>query len=473
MKENDEKKTLLQFDVPTPREIVRELDKYIISQNEAKRAVAIALRNRGRRKLLPDDLKDEVAPKNIIMIGPTGVGKTEIAKRLSNLAGAPFIKVEATKYTEIGYVGRDVEAMVRDLTNISVNNMKKDMQKKVEIEAAKLSEERLLDLLFPLPAEIKKRIQQYEQNSGQSDSEAALKDIEVTRKKRNREKMRQRLLNGELEDKYVEISVKETTFPIIEILGGMNMEDMDFMLPGISNMMPKKQKRRKVAVREARKILINQESEKLIDMDKVIATGIERVENMGIIFIDEIDKIIGKDSKSGPDVSREGVQRDLLPIVEGTNVMTKYGVVKTHHILFIAAGAFHANKPSDLIPEMQGRFPIRVELKALTEDDFKEILTKPKNALIKQYLALLKTEGLKMEFQIDAIEEIAKIAFSVNNETENIGARRLHTILEKLLEEISFNAPELKKKKIVITAEYVMKKLKNIAADKDLSRYIL
>lgn len=460
----------MKFDIPTPREIVKELDKYIIGQDKAKKAVAIALRNRGRRRLLSGDLRDEVAPKNIIMIGPTGVGKTEIAKRLSNLAKAPFIKVEATKYTEVGYVGRDVEAMVRDLTNISVNLNKKEMQKKVEIEADKLAQERLLDLLYPLNEHTNKKIQQIDMHK---KGEKSIQDPEVERKQKTREKMRQRLIKKELDDKYVEISVQETSFPMIDILGGMNIEDMDFMLPGISNMMPKKQKRKKVVIKEARKILINQEAEKLIDMDKVITHAIQRVENMGIIFVDEIDKIIGKDIKSGPEVSREGVQRDLLPIVEGTNVMTKYGIVKTHHILFIAAGAFHAAKPSDLIPELQGRFPIRVELGSLNEKDFKEILTKPKNALIKQYKALLATEGLDVGFLSSSIEEIAKIAFNVNNQTENIGARRLHTIMEKLLEEVSFNAPDMKEKKVSIDSKYVKDKLKDIAEDKDLSRYIL
>lgn len=458
-----------KFDVPAPREIVKELDKYIIGQNDAKKAVAIALRNRGRRKLLPDDLRDEVAPKNIIMIGPTGVGKTEIAKRLSNLAGAPFIKVEATKYTEVGYVGRDVEAMVRDLTNISVNLQKMEMQKKVMIEAEKLAEERLLDMLFPVDEEMKKRIQQLDKKK----EEKTLEDKEAERSQRTREKIRQKLLKKEMEEKYVELTMKETTFPMVDVLGGMNLEDMDFMLPGISNMIPKKQKRKKMTIKEARKILINQEAEKLVDMDKVINEAIKKVENMGIIFIDEVDKLIGKDQKSGPEVSREGVQRDLLPIVEGTNVATKYGIVKTHHILFVAAGAFHAAKPSDLIPELQGRFPIRVELMSLTEKDFKEILSKPKNALIKQYCALLETEGLDVKFDNSSVLEIAKIAFEVNNQTENIGARRLHTIMEKLLEEISFNAPDLKEKKIDITSDYVKDKLKNIAEDKDLSRYIL
>ncbi len=461
------------FDVPTPREIVKELDKYIIGQNEAKKAVAIALRNRVRRKLLPEELRDEIAPKNIIMIGPTGVGKTEIAKRLSNLAGAPFIKVEATKYTEVGYVGRDVESMVRDLTNIAVNMCKAEMQKEVEAEAKKLAEERLLDLLFPLPQFYKKKLEAVHngKNLAHIENEEERKKVEQFLK--SREKLKERFKNGEFEDKYVEISTRERVFPAIEIFGGMNLDDLDVMLPGFSNMMPKKTKRKRVTVKEARKILIAEEAEKLIDMDKVISNALQKVENMGIIFIDEIDKIIGGNSKSGPDVSREGVQRDLLPIVEGTSVMTKYGVVRTHHILFIAAGAFHGAKPSDLIPELQGRFPIRVELKSLTDKDFEEILTKPKNALTKQYIELLKTEDIELEFTNESIKEIAKIAYKVNTETEDIGARRLHTIMEKLLEDISFNAPDMKEKKVTITDEYVRKKLKDIAEDRDLSRYIL
>ncbi len=465
------------FDVPSPRLIVKELDKYIISQKEAKKSVAIALRNRGRRKLLPEDLRDEVAPKNIIMMGPTGVGKTEIARRLSNFAKAPFIKVEATKYTEIGYVGRDVEAMVRDLTNIAVNMCKSEMQKEVEDEAKKLAEERLLDLLFPLPEFYKKKIKSLNDNKNDNKNMSDTMNEEEKRKIdhffESRKRLKERLLKGEFEEKYVELSTEERFFPAVEILGGMNMEDMDFMLPGISNMMPKKRKRKKMTVKEARKILILEEVEKLIDMDKVVSDALYKVENMGIIFIDEIDKIIGSNSKSGPDVSREGVQRDLLPIVEGTSVMTKYGVVKTHHILFIAAGAFHGTKPADLIPELQGRFPIRVELKSLTEKDFEEILTKPKNALTKQYVELLKTEGINLKFEDAAIEAIAKISFKVNNETEDIGARRLHTIMEKLLEDISFNAPDLKEKDIVIDDKYVYKKLKDISEDSDLSRYIL
>lgn len=463
------------FDVLTPKEVVTELDKYIIGQNDAKKAVAIALRNRGRRKLLSDELKEEVAPKNIIMIGPTGVGKTEIARRLSKLAGAPFIKVEATKYTEVGYVGRDVESMVRDLTNISINMAKGEQQVKVEIEAKKIAEEKLLDLLFPVPDNIKKKMADHEkvEHTPTPETVKTEDELDIERRIKTREKLKQRLANGEFEDKYIEISTKEKAFPMVDVLGGMNLEDIDFMIPGFSNIVSKKTKRRKVTVKEARKLLILEESEKLIDMDKVITEAIERVENMGIIFIDELDKIIGQGAKNGADVSREGVQRDLLPIVEGTNVMTKYGVVKTNHVLFIAAGAFHANKPSDLIPELQGRFPIRVELKSLTESDFKEIATKPKNSLVKQYKALLATEGIELDFTEESVLEIAKIAFRVNEETENIGARRLHTIFEKLLEEISFEAPTLKKKKITITPKYVHDRLADIAENKDLSRYIL
>ncbi len=459
-----------KFDIPTPREIVKALDKYIIGQDEAKKAVAIALRNRGRRRLLPQELRDEVAPKNIIMIGPTGVGKTEISRRLSKLANAPFIKVEATKYTEVGYVGRDVESMIRDLVNMSVNATKIEMQKQVEKDAEKMVEERLLDLLLPLPDHLKRKL---DNNDRLSEEEENKEDKELEHMKKTREKMREKLRKGELEDKFVELGVKETVLPMVDMLGGMNLDDIDFLLPGFSNMVPKKHKKRRVPISEARKILLIEESEKLIDMDKVISQAIEKVENMGIVFIDEIDKIIAKGSKSGPDISREGVQRDLLPIVEGTSVMTKYGVVKTHHILFIASGAFNVAKPSELIPELQGRFPIRVELNSLTEGDFVEILTKPENALIKQYKALLKTEGIDIDFDKSAIKEIAKIAYKVNTETENIGARRLHTIMEKLLEDISFNAPDLKEKKIKIDAKYVREVLKDIVDDTDLSRYIL
>lgn len=482
MREENAKKPIM--DALTPRQIVSELDKYIIGQQEAKKAVAIALRNRSRRRLLSEELREEVAPKNIIMIGPTGVGKTEIAKRLSHLAGAPFIKVEATKYTEVGYVGRDVESMVRDLTNVAVSMVKNDEQKKVRQEAENLVEERLLDLLFPLPESVKKKAESMEEkppaSAGEAPPAAAQPDerdpggaSETERLLKTREKMREKMKAGGFEDKYVEITGRETVVPMIDVLGGMNMEDMEFMIPGLSNVMPKKTKRKKVTVKEARKILLLEESEKLIDMNKVISDAVEKVENMGIVFIDEIDKIIGANAKTGPDVSREGVQRDLLPIVEGTNVMTKYGVVKTNHVLFIAAGAFHNNKPSDLIPELQGRFPIRVELKSLSESDFQEILQTPKNSLIKQYKALLETEGIELDFESPAIAEIARIAFTVNNDTENIGARRLHTILEKLLEEISFDAPESRKKKIRLQARYVKDRLSNIVENKDLSRYIL
>ncbi|MDD5067038.1 MAG: ATP-dependent protease ATPase subunit HslU [bacterium] len=477
-----EKENKLISDALTPRQIVLELDKYIIGQNEAKRAVAIALRNRSRRRFLPDELRDEVAPKNIIMIGATGVGKTEIAKRLSHLAGAPFIKVEATKYTEVGYVGRDVESMIRDLTNVAVNMVKNDEQKKVKLEAERLVEDRLLSLLFPVPENQAKDLSVPEntgkEKEGTEDAvdETVKEEVESIpneRLQKTKDKIREKLVKGEFEDKYIELTGKETVFPMVDMLGGMSMDDIEFMMPGFSNVMPKKTKRKKVTVKEARKILLIEESEKLIDMNKVITEAIEKVENMGIIFIDEIDKIIGTNTKTGPDVSREGVQRDLLPIVEGTNVMTKYGVIKTNHILFIAAGAFHSNKPADLIPELQGRFPIRVELKSLTENDFKEILLTPKNSLIKQYIALLGTEGIEIDFKEDAVAEIAKIAFKVNNETENIGARRLHTILEKLLEDISFDAPDMKKKKIKVASVYVRDRLSDIVENKDLSRYIL
>jgi len=457
-----------KFDVPTPKEIVEELDKYIIGQDEAKKAVAIALRNRGRRKLLPEELRDEIAPKNIIMIGPTGVGKTEIARRLASITKAPFLKVEATKYTEVGYVGRDVESMVRDLTNIAVNMCKSEMQQIVESEAEKIVEERLLDILFPAPEYFKKKM-----NSKEFENLSEEERLHIIRFTNNREKFRERLLKGEFEDKYIEIATKERFFPAFELFGGMNIEDIEIMIPGFSNFVPKRTKTKKVTVKEARKILLAEESEKLIDMDKVISRALELVENMGIIFIDEIDKIIGPDTRSGPSVSREGVQRDLLPIVEGTSVMTKYGVVRTHHILFIAAGAFHTNKPSDLIPELQGRFPIRVELKSLTQEDFKKILTLPKNALTKQYRELLKTEGVDLVFEDDGIDEITKFAYKVNTETEDIGARRLYTIMEKLLEDISFNAPDLKGQTIRITAEYVREKLKSITENRDLTRYIL
>lgn len=471
------------FDSPTPKEIVQELDKYIIGQADAKRMVAIALRNRARRKLLPENLRDEVAPKNIIMIGPTGVGKTEIARRLSNLANAPFVKVEASKFTEVGYVGRDVESIIRDLVGIGVNQLKKEMMKEVQDKAAKIVEERLLDLLLPPPEAKPKR------NAGVMDNvNIAVSSVEIPQQKegepvqdegetfrKTRERMRQKLRAGEVEDKYVELEVKEMVQPLVEVFSnaGMDFNEMNNITGIMSGMMPKRSKKRKLTVAEARKNLMNEESEKLIDMEKVVSEAVSRTENAGIVFIDEIDKIVGKEGGSGPDISRAGVQRDLLPIVEGSAVMTKHGVVNTSHILFIAAGAFHIAKPSDLIPELQGRFPIRVELKSLTAADFQNILTKPRNALIKQYVALLQTEGVELVFDDTGISRIAEVANKVNMETEDIGARRLHTIMEKIVEEISFNAPDLKGKSIKIDKNYVDDKLKAIVEDNDLSRYIL
>jgi len=450
----------------TPAQIVAELDKYIIGQEKAKRSVAIALRNRYRRKNLPDELKDEVAPKNIIMIGPTGVGKTEIARRLSNISGAPFIKVEATKYTEVGYVGRDVESMIRDLTNVAVADVKKEMSEEVEEVAKQRAEEDLLDILLPQPAFPRKKPDNQGSSSGVMTQEE--------RRSSTRERFRQMLRSGQLEDKVIEIEVKQPRTQVLGMFAGTGLEEMDQNLSNMfSHIFPEKKKRKKTTVKEARKILEEEERDKLVDMDRVVKEAIERVEQMGIVFLDEIDKVAGKGSTHGPDVSREGVQRDILPIVEGSTVITKYGAVRTHHILFIAAGAFHMTKPSDLIPELQGRFPIRVELSSLSTEDLEKILTQPKNALVKQYSALLETEGVKLEFTPEAIREIAKIATFVNTQTENIGARRLHTIMEHLLEEVSFSAPELKGQNIPITVEYVRTRLKDVLEDKDLSKYIL
>lgn len=443
------------MDSLTPKQIVEELNKYIISQDEAKKSVAIALRNRARRKELPEELRDEVAPKNIIMIGPTGVGKTEIARRLARLANAPFLKVEATKFTEVGYVGRDVESMIRDLANISVAMIKQEEIQNVEEKARELASERILDILLPAPSQ--------EKHVDGEDRFMA-----------TREKLRKKLEEGKLEDRLVEIEAKETFVPMIEIFSTSGIEGVDLgFSDAFSNLFPPKRRRRKVKVREARGILQNEEANKLIDMEQVTRGAIKKVEDSGIIFLDEIDKICGGNSRSSPDVSREGVQRDILPIVEGSTVNTKYGPVKTDHILFIAAGTFHATKPSDLIPELQGRFPIRVELTSLGEEEFKRILTEPRNALIKQYVALMETEGVELRFEEDAISEITSIACLVNEQTENIGARRLHTILEKVLEEISFSAPELKNKKVNITANYVKERLSKITKDRDLSKYIL
>jgi len=445
----------------TPKEIVAELDKYIIGQDEAKRMVAIAIRNRWRRQMVDEDLRDEIMPNNIIMIGSTGVGKTEIARRLASLTNAPFMKVEASKFTEVGYVGRDVESMVRDLTDISVNAVKKENLERTRSRARKMAEERLLDLL--LPSSTKKRVNQL-----------AEEDINAEKSLAAREKLREQLLAGKLDKRQVELEVAQNRFPIVEIFSPMGMEElgvnMQDMFSGIS---PRKSKKRRVAVREALEILESEESGKLIDMDEVIAEAIDRVENSGMIFVDEIDKIAGEKSKTGPDVSREGVQRDILPIVEGTSVMTKYGLVRTDHILFLAAGAFHVSKPSDLIPELQGRFPIRVELDDLKVEDFIRILTEPENALIRQYTALLKTEGVNVSFDKTAIAEIASIAFEVNSGTENIGARRLQTVMTKLLEDIMFDAPESVTRTIKINRKFVRDRLGDIIKNKDLSRYIL
>ncbi|MEW5813886.1 MAG: ATP-dependent protease ATPase subunit HslU [Spirochaetota bacterium] len=453
------------LDKLTPKEIVSELDKYIIGQEKAKKAVAIALRNRTRRQKLSEELKDEIAPKNIIMIGPTGVGKTEIARRLSRLCGAPFIKVEATKYTEVGYVGRDVESMIRDLMSVAVSLVKSEMQEGVKEEAEKRTEEALLDLLLPGSS-----------GKGEQKPDKTIVQIQNVSESQSvtREKIRQRLREGLLDDKQVEISVTKNIFPSIEIFSGTTFEEMDVNLGNIANIFGGKKKNKVVSVRQAREIILSQEIDKLIDSERVAEIARERVEQMGIVFVDEIDKIASKEFKGGgPDVSREGVQRDILPIVEGSTVNTKYGMVDTAHILFIAAGAFHSSKPSDLIPELQGRFPLRVELDALNKDDFCKILTKPQNALIKQYAELLKTEDVTLEFTQEAIERIAEIAEEVNSRMENIGARRLHTIMELLLEEVSFTAPDLAGRTITITKEYVNQRLAHVMEDQDLSRYIL
>jgi ATP-dependent HslUV protease ATP-binding subunit HslU len=443
--------------VMTPREIVSELDRYIVGQKEAKRAVAIALRNRWRRQLVPEDLREEIAPKNIIMIGPTGVGKTEISRRLAKLSQAPFIKVEASKFTEVGYVGRDVESIIRDLTDLAVNMVKEEEKQKVEIKAREVAEERVLDLLLPATAQA-------------IDGEA----VDSARLQGTRDKLKKMLREGKMDDRFVEIELTQSMMPMIEVLTPQGMEGMEFNLKDMfSNLMPKKTKKKTVKIPEALEILTQEEASKLVDMDKVTGEAIRRVEQSGIVFLDEIDKIAGRESLNGPDVSRQGVQRDLLPIVEGSTVNTKYGMVKTDHILFIASGAFHSAKPSDLIPEFQGRFPIRVELSSLSKDDFVRILTEPKNALIKQYEALLETEGVHLKFAEDAIQEIAQIASDVNERTENIGARRLHTILERLLDDVSFSAPEIHGKEVAIDAEYVRERLSPILKDEDLSRYIL
>jgi len=459
----------LALDELTPREIVAELDKYVIGQKDAKRAVAIALRNRTRRQKLPPDLAEEIIPKNIIMIGPTGVGKTEIARRLAKLANSPFLKVEASKFTEVGYVGRDVESMVRDLVEIAIDNVREEKLEDVADKAELNAEERLLDILLP-PTPPRN-----EPSSTTTGGVVIDGSTQITESSnRTREKLRQQLREGKLDERMVEIDVRERNFPSFEILTNQGVEEMDVnikdMLP---NIFGQRTKKRKMKVNEAFEYLIQEEEQRLIDMDQVTRTAIDRVENSGIVFLDEIDKIAGREGGHGPDVSREGVQRDILPIVEGTTVNTRYGMVRTDHILFVAAGAFHVSKPSDLIPELQGRFPIRVELQSLTMEDFVRILTEPKSSLVKQYTALLETEGVKLEFTPESLDEIARFAFRVNESTENIGARRLHTIMERVLDELSFDAPEKKGEQVTVDADYVRKMLTDIVKDQDLSRYIL
>src|SRR5437868_6676380 len=460
-----EQELLPALDDMTPREIVAELDKYIVGQNAAKRAVAVALRNRVRRQKLAPEIAEDVLPKNILMIGPTGVGKTEIARRLARLAGCPFVKVEASKYTEVGYVGRDVESMVRDLVETSIDMVREEKLDEVADRAEQAAEERVLDLLLPPsppPAP--------SSGTGAVEIESA---SQREQSQRTREKLRAQLREGKLDQRMVDIEVRERATPAFEIISNQGVEDMDVNIKDmLSGMFGQQKKKRKMSVADAFEYLIQEEENKLLDMDQVTRVAVERAEQMGIIFIDEIDKVAGRESGHGPDVSREGVQRDILPIIEGTTVNTRYGMIRTDHILFIAAGAFHVTKPSDLIPELQGRLPIRVELQSLKEEDFVRILTEPKNALIKQYVALLETEGLKLNITDDAVETIAKFATSVNEQTENIGARRLHTILEKVLDELSFEASDLKKKNVKVDAAYVNKQLADIVKNQDLSRYI-
>ncbi|MBN1625627.1 MAG: ATP-dependent protease ATPase subunit HslU [Deltaproteobacteria bacterium] len=456
--------------VLTPKKIVAELDKYIIGQDEAKRSVAIALRNRWRRQQVPPALRDEIAPKNIIMIGPTGVGKTEIARRLAKLANSPFLKIEATKFTEVGYVGRDVESMIRDLTELAVSMAKKEEQKRVKSKADELAEERLLDMLLPK----KKKEEIAEQEDTEKEVLLEIVKTEKTEINTTREKLRHLLREGKMDGRYVELETTGRNAPMIEVFSSAGLEEMEFNMKEVfGSIFPGKKKKRRVKVPEALEVISQEESQKLIDMDKVVEEAVRITEQNGIIFLDELDKVAGSESGHGPDVSREGVQRDLIPIVEGSTVTTKYGMVNTDHILFIAAGAFNVSKPSDLLPELQGRFPIRVELDSLSSKDFIRILTEPRNALIKQYKALLETEGIELSFEKSAIKEIASMSSTVNERMEDIGARRLHTIMEKLLDDVSFNAPDLEDKKVIIDDRYVKERLKDILEDDNLSQYIL
>lgn len=481
MNSNNSEKKAKKIEQLTPSQIVEELNKYIIGQDNAKKSVAIALRNRWRRQQVTGPLKDEIMPNNIILIGPTGVGKTEIARRISKLANAPFVKVEASKFTEVGYVGRDVESMIRELTDLAVNMVKQENTKEVEIKARENTIERILDILIP-PFKKKNNITSRPSETSISSSVTTTSDVlqdELSLEEANkqtREKFRKMLINGELDSRVIELDMTTTSMPMMQVLGPIGLEEMGLNIQDLfGSIMPKKTKKRKMTIKEARTFLEQEEIQKLIDMDSVVKEAIDRVQNSGIVFIDEIDKITSTHSRtSGPDVSREGVQRDLLPIVEGSTVMTKYGPVKTDHILFMASGAFHSSKPSDLIPELQGRFPIRVELNSLTEEDFFQILTLPENALIKQYKALLETEGVQIEFKEESLRAIARIATEVNEQVENIGARRLHTILTSLLEDILFEIPDKRKsKKIIIDAKLVEEKLSRIVKNRDLSRYIL
>ncbi len=452
----------------TPKQIVQELDKYIIGQDAAKRMVAIALRNRWRRQMVTDDIRDEILPNNIILIGPTGVGKTEISRRLARLADAPFIKVEASKFTEVGYVGRDVESMIRDLVDIGIGMVREEMTQAVQGRARERAIERLLDILVPRPKAPPK--------SGFQEEESQQIESTEDRAEKTRERFREKLLKGDLDDREVELDMPSDSTPMMQVFSPVGIEEMGINLRELfGNLMPKKTKKRKVPVKEAMEILTQEEAQKLIDMDVVTREAIKRVENSGIVFLDEIDKISGQQGSGGqgPDVSREGVQRDLLPVVEGTTVVTKYGMVKTDHVLFIASGAFHVSKPADMIPELQGRFPIRVELNSLTARDFVRILQEPQNALVKQYHALLETEGIQLKFADDAILEIAETANFVNSKSENIGARRLHTIMSKLLEQLLFEASEIKKKEVFLDGQFVRETLKDIVEDEDLRRYIL
>ncbi|WP_336779625.1 ATP-dependent protease ATPase subunit HslU [Paenibacillus illinoisensis] len=466
----------MQTQVLTPRQIVAELDKYIVGQKQAKKSVAVALRNRYRRSLLPEHTQDDIVPKNILMIGPTGVGKTEIARRLAKLVGAPFVKVEATKFTEVGYVGRDVESMIRDLIETSMRMVKLERTEKVKDKAEEAANERIVHILAPSQSKSKNQRNPFEMifgNNGNNTPEQEEPEPDTNVAERRR-KIKFDLLSGKLEEDIIEIDVEDTAPNMMDMFAGQGNDQMGMnMQEMFGSLLPRRTKKRKLAIKEARKVLIQEEASKLIDMDDVTQESIRRAEQTGIIFIDEIDKVASQGRGSGPDVSREGVQRDILPIVEGSTVMTKYGPVKTDYILFMAAGAFHVAKPSDLIPELQGRFPIRVELNSLSLEEFVSILTEPQNALTKQYVDLLRTENIEIEFSDEAIREIAKLAESVNQNTENIGARRLHTILEKLLEDLSYEAPELTLERMVITPEYVREKLNDIAQDRDLSQYIL